>query len=104
MVIEKFPLSELNSFYIGKEFLRISPTTGCSVKGIVKKIILRNFSHTENNIYYSKPQLGVISTNNVDYDFSEVFFNHKTDLEFRQRIEQEMEEQEKNEQISKIVE
>jgi hypothetical protein len=104
MVIEKFPLSELNSFYLGKEFLRISPITGCSVKGIVKKIIIRNFSHTENDVYYSKPQLGVISTNNVDYDFSEVFFNHKTDLEFRHKIAREIEEKEKEEELEKIIE
>lgn len=105
MITEKFPLEDLNTYYMGREFVRISPITGHEARGIVKEIVLSRFSHTDKNgTYYVSPQIGVISTENINYDLSEVYFNLKEEAEKRAKIVDQIIKEKEIEKINRIVE
>jgi|688.fasta_scaffold558028_1 hypothetical protein len=104
MVTDKFPLEQLNDYYVGREFVRISPITKHHAKGIVKEVVMRRNSIEKDEVHYSRPQLGIISTQNVDYDFNEVYFNFKSDISERERIFIQIKNQKEEEKLEKIVE
>jgi len=105
MITEKFPLEALNAYYVGREFVRISPITKCVAKGTVKEISLSRISHTgTDGTYYSSPQIGVVSTENIHYYLSEIYFNLNEENEKRAKIVVQILEEKELERISKIVE
>ena len=105
MTTEKFPLEALNAYYMGREFVRISPITKGEAKGIVKEIVLSRFSHTDKNgTYYVSPHICVVSTENVNYDLSEVYFNLKEENDKRAKIINQIIKEKELEKINKIVE
>lgn len=105
MMSEKFPMEALNAYYMGREFIRISPITKCSAKGIVKEIVLSKFSHTDKDgTYYVSPHIGVISTENINYDLSEVYFNLREENDKRAKIIEQIIKEKELENINKIVE
>jgi len=101
---QKFPLEALNAYYMGREFIRISPVTKCPAKGIVKEIVLSKFSHTDKEgTYYVSPHIGVVSTQNINYDLSEVYFNLKEENDKRVKIINQIIKDKEIEEINKIV-
>lgn len=104
MISEKFPLESLNAYYMGREFIRISPITKCEARGIVKEIVLSRFSHTDvNGVYYVSPHIGVVSTENIHYDLSEIYFNLKDENDKRAKIIEQILTEKELEEMDKIV-
>lgn len=105
MISEKFPLEALNAYYMGREFIRISPITKCEARGTVKEIVMSKISHTDiNGVYYTSPNLCVVSTENINYDLSEVYFNLREEAEKREKIINQIMQEKESEKINRIVE
>ena len=99
----EFPVDELSNYFIGRDFIRVSPITGAETKGTIKTIRIVYDGDLMGSNY--RPVINVTSTNNVTYDYDELFFNINEKIEKRAKVLiqiQEMEEEEKLKSIGDI--
>jgi hypothetical protein len=89
---DHFPIEGLNNYLIGRDFIRISPLTGAKIKGTVKSVRVVYDGNIMGDTY--RPVINVTSTNDVTYDYNELFFNVKQTIEKRAKALAKIQEDE----------
>jgi hypothetical protein len=81
---DKFPVKELNNYLVGRNFIRVSPLTGAKTKGIIKNVTVIYDGSFFDGMF--RPVINITSTNDVTYDYNEIFFDTSKKIEKRSKI------------------
>jgi len=97
---DEFPVEELSNYFIGRGFIRVSPITGAEISGTVKTIrIVYEGELTGGNF---RPVINVTSTNDVTYDYNELFFSINDRKEKRTKLFMKFLEEEEERKLKSI--
>ena len=97
---DEFPVEELSNYFVGRGFIRVSPITGAEIKGTVKTIrVVYEGELTGSNF---RPVINVTSTNDVTYDYNELFFSINDRKEKRTKLFMKFLEEEEERKIKMV--